>query len=216
MTLGQIRSVLGSFLFRGEDVFKLIRDLSGGERARVSLCKIMLSQSNFLLLDEPTNHLDIISREILEDNLHRYEGTLLFISHDRYFINRVADKILVLTPEGIQTYLGNYDFYMEHLTKPEAATEQAASPATANKEDYLQQKQSQSELRRKKTRLRRLEDDIEKAEKGIAEIEGQMLLPEFYSSASAFHDLEEKKTALEAQIEDWMHQWDALSEEIGE
>lgn len=117
MTLSEIRRVLGSFLFRGEDVFKEIRCLSGGEKARVSLCKIMLSQANFLLFDEPTNHLDIISREILENNLTSYEGTIFFISHDRYFINRVATRILELTPTGTENYLGGYDKTLAPLSR---------------------------------------------------------------------------------------------------
>ena len=129
MTLGQVRNVLAAFLFRGDDVFKPIHTLSGGEKARISLCKIMLSECNFLLLDEPTNHLDILSREVLENNLLGYQGTLFFISHDRYFINRVATKIFVLTPDGIEIFLGNYDEYLAKQAEkkvPPAPTRSAA------------------------------------------------------------------------------------------
>lgn len=214
MTLSQIRKVLGSFLFRGEDVFKLIGQLSGGEKARVSLCKIMLSQSNFLLLDEPTNHLDIVSREVLENNLKSYEGTLFFISHDRYFINSVADKIFELTPEGVRVYLGNYDFYMDHKDDAEADTHEMAAAVTQNKESFQQQKMQQRELTKKKTRFQRLEQMITDGENRLAEIEEQMLDPAFYSSASKFAKLEEEKATLSTHVEEWMEEWGLLSEEL--
>ena len=213
MTLSQIRRVLGSFLFRGDEVFKQIGVLSGGERARVSLCKIMLGQANFLLFDEPTNHLDIISREILENNLISYEGTIFFISHDRYFINRVATRIVELTPTGMENYLGNYDFYLDHK-KAKAQELQRSTEPTAVKESFLQQKQSSSELRKKKTRIRQLESQIEKAEARIREIEEQMLQPEFYNAPLVFRELEKEKAELEASIETSMEKWDSLSSEL--
>ena len=210
MTLGEVRNVLGSFLFRGDDVFKPVGVLSGGERSRVSLCKIMLGEANFLLLDEPTNHLDIVSRQVLEDNLTDYEGTVLFVSHDRYFINRVATRILELTPHGVEEYLGNYDFYLEHKREPQETVVEAALPSEAKKE-YLKQKQSAGELRRLRTRIRRLEDEISAAEARIAEISDWMLKPEYYNFPNAFRELEDERTRLSTEIEDKMAEWDELS-----
>ncbi len=211
-TLSEIRNILGSFLFRGEDVFKRIEQLSGGEKARVSLCKIMLSDSNFLLLDEPTNHLDIESREVLEKNLLSYEGTLFFISHDRYFINRLADKILELRPDGVRLYLGNYDFYLAH--RPDETMEEAQPAGDEGRESFQQQKNERRELTRKKTRLSRLEAEITDGEARLAEIEKQMLEPEFYSSAAKFAALENEKNELNARLTAWMEEWSALSEEL--
>ena len=215
LTIPQIRNILGSFLFRGDDVFKQIKTLSGGEKARVSLCKIMLGDANFLLLDEPTNHLDIISREILESNLVSYEGTLLFISHDRYFINQVATRVIELTPEEIIPYLGNYDFYLEHrrIAEQKKLEEQ---PASVNKESYNQQKMASSELRKKKARRNKLEKEIETAEAQIEEIKEKMLLPEFYSSAQKYSELEQQVETLEESIMEMMEEWNVLSEELGE
>lgn len=215
LTIPQIRNILGSFLFRGDDVFKQIKTLSGGEKARVSLCKIMLGDANFLLLDEPTNHLDIISREILESNLVSYEGTLLFISHDRYFINQVATRIIELTPNEIIPYLGNYDFYLEHRRVVEQK-KQEEQPASQNKEAYTQQKMASSELRKKKARRNKLEKEIEGAEEQIEMIKEKMLLPEYYSSAQKYSDLEQQVEALEGSIMEMMEEWDVLSEELSE
>ncbi len=215
LTIPQIRNILGSFLFRGDDVFKQIKTLSGGEKARVSLCKIMLGDANFLLLDEPTNHLDIISREILESNLVSYEGTLLFISHDRYFINQVATRIIELTPEEIIPYLGNYDFYLEHRRVIEQQ-KQEEQPASVNKESYNQQKMASSELRKKKARKNKLEKEIENAEEQIEIIKEKMLLPEYYSSAQKYSELEKQVEAFEESIMEMMEEWDVLSEELSE
>lgn len=210
MTLGEVRNVLGAFLFKGDDVFKPISVLSGGEKARVSLCKIMLGASNFLLFDEPTNHLDIVSREILEDNLCSYEGTVFFISHDRYFINKVATRILELSETGVTEYLGNYDFYTEH--KRSAETEIAAVKGmTEQKAQFLKEKASAGELRRMKTRLRLCEEEIDKSEKRLDKIAELMLLPEYYNFPRAFKELEEEQKALNLKLEDLMAEWDSLS-----
>ncbi len=215
MTLSQVRTVLGAFLFRGEDVFKQIGMLSGGEKARVSLCKIMLSDNNFLLLDEPTNHLDIQSREVLEDNLTGYEGTLFFISHDRYFINRVADKILFLEPDGVQLFLGNYDDYLaRRVRQPQAAPVPSSSEPTTARQDFYQQKSAQRELTRKKTRFSRLEKEIEETEWKIHDIEEKMLDPQYYSYASTFEILEKDKAELDAALETMLEEWTQLSEEL--
>lgn len=215
LTIPEIRNILGSFLFRGDDVYKQIGMLSGGEKARVSLCKIMLSDANFLLLDEPTNHLDIISREILESNLISYEGTLFFISHDRYFINQVATRVLELTPQEVIPYLGNYDFYLEHKRAAEQKRQETA-PASENKEAYEQQKMASSELRKKKARMNKLEKEIEAAESQIEELRQKMLQPRYYSSAQKYSELEQQVETLEQQIEAMMGEWGVLSEELGE
>ena len=221
LTVPEVRNILASFLFRGDDVFKQIGDLSGGEKARVSLCKIMLGDSNFLLLDEPTNHLDILSREVLEQNLNSYEGTLLFISHDRYFINQVAHRILVLTADGIRSYIGNYDEYIEQIARQEAA----ASAASANeknavvsqeKTEYTERRRSQSDIRRQRTRLRMMEKDITDLEASIGEIEDKMQLPEFYSNYAAYHDLELQKKEASDRLEALYADWEALSAELEE
>lgn len=214
LTIPEIRNILGCFLFRGEDVFKEIRNLSGGEKARVSLCKIMLSNANFLLLDEPTNHLDIASREVLEQNLTSYEGTLFFISHDRYFINQVATRILELRVDQAVPYLGNYDFYVEHRRMEEEIAQTEAP--TENKISFTQQKMAASELRKKKARARKMEETIEKNEAEIEEIKQKMLLPKYYSSASAYKELEKRIDQLEEENMQLMEDWDALSEELAQ
>ncbi len=212
LTIPEIRNILGCFLFRGEDVFKEIKNLSGGEKARVSLCKIMLGNANFLLLDEPTNHLDINSREVLETNLRSYEGTLLFISHDRYFINQVADRVLELRPDQMVPYLGNYDFYLEHRRIEEEV--KAAAAPTENKISFDRQRVASSELRKKKARMRKLEEAINQNETEIEEIKAKMLQPKYYSSASAYKELETRIEELEEENMASMEEWDALSEEI--
>lgn len=214
LTVPQIRNILGCFLFRGDDVFNQIRNLSGGEKARVSLCKIMLSNCNFLLLDEPTNHLDIASREVLEENLKAYKGTILFISHDRYFINQVATRTLELMPDEMISYLGDYDFYQEH--KKQERKESELTEITDSKISFQQKKQAASDLRKLKTRAQRLENDIEDCEKQIEDIKAKMLLPENYSSSSKFRQLEQKQASLEQQIEEDMLLWDELQQMIKE
>lgn len=215
MTLGQVRNVLAAFLFRGDDVFKPVKALSGGEKARISLCKIMLSECNFLLLDEPTNHLDILSREVLENNLLGYQGTLFFISHDRYFINRVADRVFVLTPDGIEMYLGNYDdIWKKRFCKLTTKTVSSDRPESSEKSAYLQKKQASAELRRLRANLRNTENEIGDLEKRIEGIESDMLKPENYSSVDAYRDLETEKAELETQLSLLYEKWETLSFEL--
>ncbi len=217
MTLGQVRNVLAAFLFRGDDVFKPIRALSGGEKARVSLCKIMLSESNFLLLDEPTNHLDILSREVLENNLLGYQGTLFFISHDRYFINRVANKIFVLTPDGIEVYLGNYDEYLAHLQEEKETRVSAAPPKSGvEKNAYLQKKQSAAALRKLRAQVRAAESAIQEQEEAIQSLEEAMLKPENYQNAAAYRELEEKKAEASEKLELLYQEWEEASRDLEE
>ena len=220
----QIRNTLAAFLFTGDDVFKQISTLSGGERGRVSLAKLMLSESNFLILDEPTNHLDIMSREILETAVNHYEGTVLYVSHDRYFINKTAHRILDLSNQTLTNYLGNYDYYLEK--KPQLATMQADSsfpPATAvsskkenavsqNKLDYIQRKEEQAALRKKERELKKTEDRIEDIETRTAQIDEEMTLPEICTNSYQLQELQKEKESLEEELMMLMERWEELSE----
>ncbi len=186
LTNTEIRNTLAAFLFTGDDVFKRIGDISGGERGRVSLAKLMLSESNFLILDEPTNHLDIASKEILEDALNRYTGTILYVSHDRYFINRTASRILDLSGKTLTNYLGNYDYYTEKKqeniltlsTMDVAAPSHNPEKETAAKLSWKEQKEQQAKQRKKENEIKRIEEQIERLENRDAEIDGQMAKPE--------------------------------------
>ncbi|WP_278475097.1 ABC-F family ATP-binding cassette domain-containing protein, partial [Ruminococcus bromii] len=171
MTQTEVRSALASFLFKGDEVFKPLSKMSGGERARVSLLKLMLKGSNFLLLDEPTNHLDASSREELEKTLLDYSGTMLIVSHDRYFINKIADRILLLTNNGVKEYLGNYDYYLERTTAEKQGvvlTESKKEKKEKPQNDYFLQKQKQSEERKRQTKLKKAEAEIERLDEEIA------------------------------------------------
>lgn len=171
MTQTEVRSALASFLFKGDEVFKPLSKMSGGERARVSLLKLMLKGSNFLLLDEPTNHLDASSREELEKTLLDYSGTMLIVSHDRYFINKIADRILLLTNNGVKEYLGNYDYYLERTTAEKLGavpTENKKDKKEKTQNDYFLQKQKQSEERKRQTKLKKAEAEIERLDEEIA------------------------------------------------
>lgn len=214
LTIPEIRNILGCFLFRGDDVFKIIGTLSGGEKARVSLCKIMLGNANFLLLDEPTNHLDIASREVLEANLNAYEGTLFFISHDRYFVNQVATRVLELKPDEMVSYLGNYDFYLEHRRQEEAVKRETVE--TENKQAFRERKMAASEVRRRKNRCEKIEKQIRDNEEVIKDLQNKMNLPKYYSSVSAFKELEDQVSALSKENDDLMEEWGKLQEELDE
>ena len=168
LTQTEVRSALASFLFKGEEVFKPLAKMSGGERARISLLKLMLKGSNMLLLDEPTNHLDAASREELENTLLDYSGTMLIISHDRYFINKLADRVLALKPDGVKEYLGNYDYYLER-TKDEDTEKQASAKKEKPQNDYFIKKQQASEERKRQTKLKKAEAEIERLDKEIEE-----------------------------------------------
>ena len=213
MTQTEIRTALASFLFKGEEVFKPLSKMSGGERARISLLKLMLQGSNFLLLDEPTNHLDAASREELEKTLSDYSGTLLIISHDRYFINKLADRVLVLTPDGVKEYLGNYDYYLER-TKNEA--EQSSPKSEQKKEkpknDYFLKKQQQSEERKRQTRLKKAEEEIERLDGEISEIQQQLSSEEVISDYEKLLELTNQLEELQAEQERQYEIWEELSD----
>ena len=219
LTNTEIRNTLAAFLFTGDDVFKLIRDLSGGERGRVSLAKLMLSESNFLILDEPTNHLDIMSKEILEDALNAYEGTVLYVSHDRYFINRTASRILDLTGQTLVSYLGNYDYYLEkketleqnlHIQKNTAPVKSESTSET--KLDWQAQKELQAKQRKKENDLKKCEEQIAALEAKLAEIDEQMQQPEIATSVFKLQDLTKEQDALNTQLSELYEKWELLAE----
>ena len=221
----QIRNVLAAFLFTGEDVFKRISDLSGGERGRVSLAKLVLSNANFLILDEPTNHLDIMSKEILEDALNGYEGTILYVSHDRYFINRTAHRILDLTEGQFVSYVGNYDYYLEKHDTVMAAIE-ASTPQSADadntaatkaaesevKLDWKAQKEEQARLRKKENDLKKCEEKIAELEARISEIDTEMSDPSIGTQVAKLQELTKEQTACQEQLEKLYEQWEELAE----
>lgn len=192
----RIRNVLAAFLFTGDDVFKRIADLSGGEKGRVSLAKLMLSNANFLILDEPTNHLDIMSKEILEDALNHYEGTVLYVSHDRYFINKTAHRILELSGGDFTNYLGNYDYYLlkkEQLAvNTPAASAAAPTEDTESKTDWKQQKEEQAQKRKKENDLKKCEQRIEKLEEEKASLEEKMCDPSIATDVGKLQELSKK------------------------
>lgn len=214
MTQTEVRCAMASFLFKGEEVFKPLSKMSGGERARISLLKLMLKGGNFLLLDEPTNHLDSSSREELENTLKEYGGTLLIISHDRYFINKLADRVLVMTPEGVTEYLGNYNYYLER-TKSEIG-ENKAEKATVNKEkpqnDYFLQKQRQSEERKRKTRLNKAEAEIERLDGEIEKTQALLSSEEVVADYEKLIELTNKLEQLRQEQEKQYLIWEELSE----
>lgn len=221
----QIRNVLAAFLFTGEDVFKRISDLSGGERGRVSLAKLVLSNANFLILDEPTNHLDIMSKEILEDALNGYEGTILYVSHDRYFINRTAHRILDLTEGQFVSYVGNYDYYLEKHDTVMAAIEASAPQNTdadntaaakaAESEvklDWKAQKEEQARLRKKENDLKKCEEKIAELEARISEIDTEMSDPAIGTQVAKLQELTKEQTSCQEQLEKLYEQWEELAE----
>lgn len=214
MTQTEVRCAMASFLFKGEEVFKPLSKMSGGERARISLLKLMLKGGNFLLLDEPTNHLDSSSREELENTLKEYGGTLLIISHDRYFINKLADRVLVMSPDGVTEYLGNYDYYLER-TKSEIG-ENKTEKASANKEkpqnDYFLQKQRQSEERKRKTRLNKAEAEIERLDGEIEKTQALLTSEEVVADYEKLIELTNRLEQLRQEQEEQYLIWEELSE----
>ena len=226
LTNTEIRNVLAAFLFVGDDVFKRIGDLSGGERGRVSLAKLMLSNSNFLILDEPTNHLDIVSKEILEHALSSYEGTVLYVSHDRYFINKTASRILDLTHTQLFNYIGNYDYYLEKYeavmatAKPVTNTAVAASTdgavstqPTENKLDWKAQKEEQARQRKRENDLKKCEDRITKLEDRNAQIDEEMTKPEIATNSVKLQELAKEQEKNNAELEDLYELWESLAED---
>ena len=223
----QVRNCLASFLFTGDNVFKRIGDLSGGERGRVSLAKLMLSEANFLILDEPTNHLDITSKEILEDALNRYTGTVLYVSHDRYFINRTATRILELTGQNFLNYIGNYDYYLEkkdviqglqaaNSKAPVSGTDQTPSPSSSfapssGVMDWKAQKEEQARIRKRQNELKRTEDEIQKLESRNEEIDSQLVREDICRDVAKLVELHKEKESLEERLSILYETWESLA-----
>ena len=214
----QIRNILAAFLFTGDDVFKRVKDLSGGERGRVSLAKLMLSEANFLILDEPTNHLDITSKEILEDALNSYTGTVLYVSHDRYFINKTATRILDLTGHTLVNYIGNYDYYLEKkeeltdIYAPEVREEVYTETVSATKMDWKQQKEEQARLRKRENDLKKTEKAIEELEQRDSEIDEEMANPEVATNVAECVRLSKEKAEIAEKLEKLYEKWEELAE----
>ena len=215
----KVRNVLAAFLFTDDDVYKRIEDLSGGERGRVALAKLMLSDANFLILDEPTNHLDIASKEILEEALNSYTGTVFYVSHDRYFINQTATRILDLTNQAIVNYIGDYDYYLEkkeELTEKYApAAAQAvteAKQASDNKLSWQQQKEEQARIRKRQNDLKKVEDEIHKLETRDGEIDELLSQEEIYTDVARLVELNNEKESLQKKLEELYETWEELAE----
>ena len=238
-----VRNILAAFLFTGDDVFKRIKDLSGGEQGRVALAKLMLSEANLLILDEPTNHLDIPSKEILENVINNYSGTVLYVSHDRYFINKTATRILDLTEQTLLNYIGNYDYYIEKKADIEAAylgdkqvSQQSYNlkglssfPATVNssstsgrnsdnsvsdsKLSWQQQKEEQARIRKRKNDLAKIEDEISKLETRNDEIDQLLTQDDIYTNVEKLIELNKEKKAIENSLEELLEQWEELADQ---
>ena len=220
LTNTQIRNMLAAFLFTGDDVFKRVGDLSGGERGRVSLAKLMLSEANFLILDEPTNHLDIASKEILERALNDYTGTVLYVSHDRYFINQTATRILELVNHKFVNYIGNYDYYLEkkeELTSAYAALDEASGAdlglaGSGGKQSWQEQKEAQARERKRENDLKRTEARIEELETRSGQIDEQLLDEEVYTNSVRCQELSQEKADIQAELDELYEQWGELAQ----
>ena len=218
MTNTQIRNILSAFLFTGEDVYKKIADLSGGERGRVSLVKLMLSKANFLLLDEPTNHLDIVSKDVLENALNNFPGTVCYVSHDRYFINKTATRILDLTENRLLNYIGNYDYYIEKREAVEEAanltsTEQAEKPAdvSESKKEWIDNKTALAQKKKIKNALNKCEKEISEIEDKLQSIDEEFANPENASNVGKLMELQKQKESLEKRLDKLMEDWEELT-----
>jgi ATP-binding cassette subfamily F protein 3 len=228
MTNTEIRSLLAAFLFTGEDVFKRVGDLSGGERGRLSLAKLMLSEANFLILDEPTNHLDMVSKEILEKALSQYTGTVLYVSHDRYFINKTATRILDLEGECFTNYIGNYDYYLEkhgELAAKDSSSESDKSAGamvshssssdlseTTVKQDWKAQKEQQAKERKRKNDLSKCEANIASLEEKIEELNTMMADPAVATSPSKLLEYSKEQDALQEELNQLYELWETLAQ----
>ena len=225
LTNTEIRNVLAAFLFTGDDVFKQISSLSGGERGRVSLAKLMLSEANFLILDEPTNHLDIASKEILENALNDYTGTVLYVSHDRYFINQTASRILDLVNHTFVNYIGNYDYYLEkkeELTTAYAGAASTPSSVSDNSTDknvsesklsWQEQKEAQARLRKRQNELKKTEERIGELEDRDGEIDALMVQEEIFTNSVKCQELAKEKAAIAEELEELYMKWEELAED---
>lgn len=214
----EIRTVLGNFLFSGDDVLKFIHTLSGGEKARVALAKLMLKQANFLILDEPTNHLDLASKEVLESALLQFSGTILFVSHDRYFINKIADKVFELNKNGVTAYLGDYNYYLDkkneqaEIAKLETKVSEKHSEQEEVNLSFKEQKKIQSEQRKKARLITKLEEDIEAYEKELTTIELEMTNPVHFKDHEKLLKMTDEANTLKEKITKLLDEWTMLQE----
>ena len=215
-----IRTVLGNFLFSGDDVLKIVSSLSGGEKARLALAKLMLQKANFLILDEPTNHLDLDSKEILENALIDYPGTILFVSHDRYFINRIASKVIELNVEGVTDYLGDYDYYVEKKLEQEELKalqqneqQSAIQSNPSEKTSYQQDKEAKKLERQRQRRIEQIENQIEELEQAVEENEQLLCDPEVFQDHVKSLEINEENEKYKQELEQLMEEWTLLSEE---
>ena len=227
----KVRNVLAAFLFRGDDVYKRIGDLSGGEQGRVSLAKLMLSNANFLILDEPTNHLDIQGREVLEDAINNYEGTVLYVSHDRYFINKTSSRILELFENRFDNYIGNYDYYLEKKedvrkygsagadnsgSKNAAQVQTVTVQESEQKTDWLQQKELKKNLQRLERTLKTTEDEIQKLEARNQVLDDEYQNPDIAADVGKLMELHKEHEKNDARLEELYEIWEITSEELSE
>lgn len=218
MKEAEVRTVLGRFLFRGDDVLKIVRDLSGGEKARLQLAKLMLEKNNLLILDEPTNHLDITSKQVLEEALENYEGTILFVSHDRYFINKIANKVFDITEEGYNIYLGNYDYYLEKREQEKIAKrlkeEKIAEAVVKEVNDYVLSKEEKRRIRKLERTRDELIVQIDELESKIKIVNGELMKEEVYTDAVKTQEWNGKLKKLTSELEEKNNSWLEIEEEL--
>ena len=220
MTNTKIRNTLAAFMFTGEDVFKLVSDLSGGEKGRLSLAKLMLSEANLIILDEPTNHLDMASKEILENAINNYTGTVLYVSHDRYFINQTASRILELTNTKLINYLGNYDYYeekKEELTATFAPKEEKAKAektTSSNKQDYLERKAEAARIRKLKNDISKVEKKIKKYEDRLNELDEMVADPSVSTNSAKLNEIGKEQNEISDKLDKLMEEWEILSDQL--
>src|SRR5699024_8886056 len=213
-----IRTVLGNFLFSGDDVLKLVHTLSGGEKARLALAKLMMKKANLLILDEPTNHLDIDSKEVLESALIDYPGTIIFVSHDRYFINKVTDQVAEMNQDGITIYLGDYDYYIEkkqeeaEIARLNQTEEIMGHKEKKKKLSFKEEKLIQSEQRKKERQIVKLEETIDALETDLVTLEEEMAEPEIYEDHKKSLELTEKVNKIKLELEQLMDEWTVLQD----
>lgn len=218
MKEAEVRTVLGRFLFRGDDVLKIVRDLSGGEKARLQLAKLMLEKNNLLILDEPTNHLDITSKQVLEEALENYEGTILFVSHDRYFINKIANKVFDITEEGYNIYLGNYDYYLEKREQEKIAKrlkeEKIAEAVVKEVNDYVLSKEEKRRIRKLERTRDELIVQIDELESKIKIVNGELMKEEVYTDAVKTQEWNGKLKELISELEEKNNSWLEIEEKL--
>ena len=220
MTNTKIRNTLAAFMFTGDDVFKMVGDLSGGEKGRLSLAKLMLSEANFIILDEPTNHLDMTSKEILENAINNYTGTVLYVSHDRYFINQTASRILELTNTKLINYLGNYDYYQEkkdELTAtfaPSITKTKEQKTVSANKQDYLERKAEASRIRKLKNDISKVEEQIKKYEDRLNELDDMVQDPDVATNSAKLNKISKEQNEISDKLDQLMEEWEILSDQL--